>query len=178
VFETWFILGTYALYAQHDVRSPLRSMAVRVGTSIAVMATAWFVSGSAVLLLLGVALTLGSLAGAVHIGLRLKHRVASGGSSVLPSLGRTLVACLAMATAAFATTLMFRGVHTHVGYLLELVVAGSAGLAVYFGVQAAFRAPELRLLRPSAWRRSLDAGTGPGATTKGVGAASDDAPSA
>ncbi len=153
VFETWFILGTYALYAQHDVRSPLRSMAVRVGVSIAVMVVAWFVGGSAVLVVLGVALTLGSLGGALHIDLRLRKRLPRGGSDVGRSLARTTLACVAMGIVAFGVTLVFPSVHGHLGYLIELAVAGMVGLGVYVAIQAAFRAPELQMLKRSAWRR-------------------------
>ena len=165
VFETWFILGTYALYAQHDVRSPLRSMMVRVGVSLAVMAVAWFVSGSAVLVVLGVALTLGSLAGAVSIDLRLRRQLPRGGSQVLRSLARTTVACAGMAVTAFAVTLVFPSVHGHLGYLIELAVAGMAGLAVYLAVQAAFKAPELRMLKRSSWRRDRSANEATGSTS-------------
>jgi peptidoglycan biosynthesis protein MviN/MurJ (putative lipid II flippase) len=154
VFETWFILGTYALYAQHDVRSPLRSMAVRVGVSLAVMTAAWFVSGSAMLVALGAALTLGSLGGALHIDLRLRRRLPRGGSHVGRTLARTTLACAAMGIVAFGVTLVFPSVHGHLGYLIELAVAGLAGLAVYVAIQAAFRAPELHMLKRSAWRRN------------------------
>ena len=43
--ESWFILGTYAFYGRLDVRTPLRSMVVRVGVSVGLMALTWGVRG-------------------------------------------------------------------------------------------------------------------------------------
>ena len=61
--ETAFILGTYALYAQEDVRAPIRSMLVRVATTVILMIPATQAHGSQVLLLIGVAFSAGSFVG-------------------------------------------------------------------------------------------------------------------
>jgi putative peptidoglycan lipid II flippase len=70
--ETWFILGTYAFYAREDVGSPLRSMALRVAVALGCISTALLTRGSSVLLILGLAMSLGSVAGSAHLWRRLK----------------------------------------------------------------------------------------------------------
>jgi putative peptidoglycan lipid II flippase len=148
VGETWFILGTYALYSRQDVRAPLRSMLVRVSITLSVLLIAWHSRGPAVLATLGLALSLGSVAGAAHIGWQLKKRLPRTDASLPRSLGRTMVASLVMAGAVSLTTLALgRVAHSHLIQVLEMAVAVLVGLATYLGVQAAWRAPELGWLK-------------------------------
>jgi putative peptidoglycan lipid II flippase len=161
VGETWFILGTYALYARHDVRSPLRSMAVRVGVALGFMVVAWMTRGPKVLVMLGLALSAGSLVGAVHIGLRLKGTLPRTPHSLFRSLGRTVTASLVMAAVTYLTALALGGLaHSHLSQIAVLAVTVLVGLAVYTGVQAAWRAPELGWLKTalSGFRPVLRAG--------------------
>jgi putative peptidoglycan lipid II flippase len=152
VGETMFILGTYAFYARQDVRSPLRSMAVRVGVSLTLMTAAWLSHGPQVLALLGLSLSAGSLTGAVHIGLRLRRALPSGDHQLLRPLGRTLVAALVMAVPAYLATLLLG--HLGGNHLVEVgtMVAGAmVGLIAFLAAQAALHSPELAQLR-SGWR--------------------------
>jgi putative peptidoglycan lipid II flippase len=148
VAETWFILGTYASYARHDVRSVLRSMSLRVGVSLALMLAAWTAHGPAVLIVLGVALSGGSLLGAVHIGWRLRGKLPGDGVRLVPTLTRSLVASSAMLLSARGALWWLHGfVHNKLTELLVLAVAGIVGVASFAGIQAACRAPELGLLK-------------------------------
>jgi putative peptidoglycan lipid II flippase len=147
--ENWFILGSYAFYARLDARTPLRAMIVRVGVSTSLMAATWWIRGPLVLPMLGLSLSAGSLAGAVHVWSRL-HSVLppappSGGGS--PGV-RVIAASLAMLAPAAATA-WFAG-HVWHGQLSEVAtVLASAivGVAAYLVLQTWLRAPELRWLR-------------------------------
>jgi putative peptidoglycan lipid II flippase len=149
VAETWFILGTNALYAQHDARTPLRSMAIRVGVSLVVMAVARAVGGGSVLVLLGVALSAGSLAGAIDLWVRLRRRLPDGRFSLPRSLGRTGLAATVMGGAVFVVTLAFGHGVGHVKAVIEIAVGSLVGLVVFGATQMALRAPELGWLRSS-----------------------------
>jgi putative peptidoglycan lipid II flippase len=161
VAETWFILGTYALYAQHDARAPLRSMAIRVGVSLVIMVVARVVGGGSVPTLLGIALSAGSLAGAVHLWVRLRRRLPDGTFSLPRSLGRTALAAAVMAAAVFAVTIVFGHGDGHARALIEVIVGGVVGLVVFGGAQALLRAPELGWLKSSiVGRRRAATGSG------------------
>jgi putative peptidoglycan lipid II flippase len=148
VGDTWFTLGTYAFYAQQDVRSPLRSMGVRVAVSLSCMTLAWLARGPAVLVLLGCAVSLGSLIGAAHVGWRLRARLPRGEFGLLRPLAKTMAASAIMAAAVLAVTLGLRGLpSTKPAQLLVMAAAGLTGAGVFLGVQAAWGAAELTWLR-------------------------------
>jgi putative peptidoglycan lipid II flippase len=154
VGETWFTLGTYAFYARQDVRSPVRSMVLRVGVSLCLMVVAWMARGPAVLVLLGSSLTVGSLAGAAHVGWRLRGGLRRTDFRLAPSLGRTFAASAIMAIFAYLTSRMLHPFSTtRLGELVVLSAAALVGAAVYFGVQTWWRAPELSWLRSGLTRR-------------------------
>jgi putative peptidoglycan lipid II flippase len=158
VGETWFTLGTYAFYARQDVRSPLRSMAVRVAVSLSCMALAWRAHGDAVLIILGLALSLGSLAGAAHVGWRLRSGLPRGRLSLVRRLAQTLAASAVMLVAVRLTVLALdRLPQTRPAQLLTMASTATVGLAVFLGVQAAWRAPELGWLRSALGRGELPA---------------------
>ena len=148
VGETGFILGTYALYAKHDVRSPLQSMAVRVGVSMTLMVPALMAKGPTVVTLLGLSLSAGSVAGSVYIGTRLRPHLLRTGSTLFRSVARTVAAATAMGLAEFvvAWQLVSR-VHTHAAEVGQVALAGLAGLGVFLAIQTTLRAPELASLR-------------------------------
>ena len=146
--EARFTLGTYAFYARQHVRSPVRSMAVRVAVSLAGMAVAWQARGPLVLVLLGCSVSLGSLVGAAHVSWCLRKQLPRGRLSLLPSLARTAGASMAMAAAVFVTMLLLRGLSSgRPAHLLVMVVVALVGIAVFVGAQAAWGAPELAWLK-------------------------------
>jgi putative peptidoglycan lipid II flippase len=162
VGEAWFILGTYAFYARHDVRSPLRSMAVRVAVSIGLMGMAWSTRGPQVLALLGVALSTGSVIGALHLWVRLGKRLPGHGRSPLRSLVRALVSSLVMIVPAELIALALGRLlpSTELNEALAMVAATVAGLVTYLGAQAVVHAPELAWLRTGMTRRRARRGGG------------------
>jgi putative peptidoglycan lipid II flippase len=148
VGETWFILGTYAFYARQDVRAPLRSMILRVSVAVAGMSVALFSHNAVVLLVLGLAMSIGSLAGSVHLWAKL--RATSGGGSIpVRSLTRTALASLAMSIPAMLTAWslsLWIGGH-ELGQIFVVLGAAVVGLGTYLMLQRAWGAPELALLR-------------------------------
>jgi putative peptidoglycan lipid II flippase len=158
VGEAWFTLGTYAFYARHDVRSPVHSMVIRVGVSLSCMVIAWLVGGPALLVLLGVALSLGSLVGAAHINWRLRRQLPRAEQSLLRPVARTAVASSAMVVPAYLVTFALRGLpETKPAQLLAFSSAALIGAAMFLGVQAAWRAPELGWLKDGLIRKRLPA---------------------
>jgi putative peptidoglycan lipid II flippase len=149
--ESWFILGTYAFYARLDARTPLRSMAVRVGVSAALMAASWPVRGALVLPMLGLSLSIGSLAGAAHAWSKLRAVLPpdAGDDGGSPGI-RVLTASLIMLAPATATVWIGSRVsHGHLFEVATILVAAAVGIATYLGLQSWWRAPELRWLRRS-----------------------------
>lgn len=149
IAESWFILGTYASYARLDARSPLWSMVVRVGVSVGIMALTWSVQGPAVLPLLGLALSAGSLAGAAHAWLRLRSGLpAPSSSAARSSAARIAAVSLVMLVPAVAVAWAVSRLGS--GQLLDvfaMMAAAVAGAATYLAIQARLRAPEIAWLR-------------------------------
>lgn len=161
VGETWFTLGTYAFYARQDVRSPLRSMMVRVAVSLTCMAVAWQTQGSTLLVLLGLALSVGSLAGAAHVGWRLRRTLPRTELSLLRPLLQTALASFIMAIPVFLVTLALRGVvSTKPAQVLAMGLAAFVGMAVFFGVQTALGTPVLAWFTGALGRGRLPRGPG------------------
>jgi putative peptidoglycan lipid II flippase len=161
VGETWFILGTYALYARQDVRSPVRSMAIRVAVSLALMTVAWTAHGTAVLALLGLAISVGSLAGAADIAWRLRDGWRHRDGALLRSLARTMTASIALGITAYLTTRVLGGAaHGHVGHCLEVAAAVAVGSVAFLGVQKLLGAPEIQWLKAGVGRGRPRAGSG------------------
>jgi putative peptidoglycan lipid II flippase len=163
VGETLFTLGTYAFYARQDVRSPLHSMAVRGGGFLVLIVLAWRTEGSAALIMLGVAYSLGTAVGTLHIGWRLRSQLPRTGFSLLRPLARTVIASLVMIVPAYVTTLAFSGLpSTKVTQLAAMTTAALVGIAVYLGVQVLWRAPELGWLKSALVRKHLSHHSGDG----------------
>lgn len=148
VGETWFILGTYAFYARQDVRAPLRSMVVRVGVALACMSISVLAHDLAVLLALGLAMSVGSVAGSIHLWSMLRSPARRERVPLL-HLVRTIGASLAMAVPAFITAswLSDRAAGNELGEIVAVLAAAVVGAATYLLVQRAFGAAELDMLR-------------------------------
>jgi murein biosynthesis integral membrane protein MurJ len=148
VGETLFTLGTYAFYARQDVRSPLRSMAVRVTVFLLMIALAWRTQGPAVLIMLGLAYSLGTVIGALHIGWRLRSQMPRTEFSLLRPLARTVAASLLMIVPAYLTALAFSGLPaTKLTQLAAMTATALVGIVVFLGIQALWGAPELGWLK-------------------------------
>jgi peptidoglycan biosynthesis protein MviN/MurJ (putative lipid II flippase) len=141
-----FFVGTTASYAQADAKTPLRAMALRtvlaaVGMAIAVISA----DGIALLVGLGLVIAASDLVGATYLVRRVRSQLGRGGPSARAALQRAVVGAAAMVapTAALGALL---GSDDRLGATLEVVVAGSVGLAVYLGVQLLLGSPELKAL--------------------------------
>jgi putative peptidoglycan lipid II flippase len=163
VGETWFILGTYAFYSRRDVRSPLICMAVRVGTSIGLMSLAWSVHGTAVLIVLGLAFSAGSLGGAIMVGQRLRASLPRGTVPLFRPVLKTLVASVLMAIPAYLVGRIGSGPDAARMTQFAVLAGGAViGVLVYGAIQRSWHAPELTWLRSglAGVRRRSGAATG------------------
>jgi putative peptidoglycan lipid II flippase len=144
----WFTLGSYALYSQQNVTSPLRGMVIRAVTTLLLMIPAVMTDGARSLALIGLAMAGGSLIGAVYV-----HRQATKGLpatdySVARSLGRTALASVVMLVPAGCAWIALSGLpESKLGDVVRLAVAGSVGALAFFAIQAWLKAPELRMIR-------------------------------
>jgi murein biosynthesis integral membrane protein MurJ len=145
--ETWFILGTYAFYARQDVRAPLRSMVIRVVVVASVLSFALITHRPVLLLVLGLAMSAGSVIGSVHLWARL--RASSGGTLPVRPLARTAAAaCITAVPAALTAAGLSRWIGAHeLGQIAVVVGATMTGAGAYLLSQRALGAPELGLLR-------------------------------
>jgi putative peptidoglycan lipid II flippase len=157
--ETWFILGTYASYAREDMRTPIKPMGIRVGTSIALMLLVTPVTGDFFLPLLGLALSLGSFAGALRMTVLVRRKlavdskVATGtleGPKLRSTMLRSLVASLLMVApawcAAFLVDQLWNG---KAAEIMALALAILVCIVVFVGTHALLRSPELDWIRSS-----------------------------
>jgi murein biosynthesis integral membrane protein MurJ len=148
VGQTAFMIATYASYAKKDTRSPMRSMIVQATVCLALASAALFVHGRTVLLVLGLALSAAVTAAACHLMARLWRDLSGHGTRRLgPSLARFAAGALVMAGPAWLTATAVQGWFGRpFGSRLGVAAGAAVGCAVYVGVQAVLRTPELRLL--------------------------------
>jgi peptidoglycan biosynthesis protein MviN/MurJ (putative lipid II flippase) len=155
--ETVFLVTTYACYARNDTKTPLWAMLVRVGIGLALAWPALLLDGSAVLLVLGLAWSIGGLAGAVYLAHRLLRGLRSsdprgqqphGPEPLRRALPRIVAVSAVMApvawgvatgTEALLPDFLSAGTQSLLGVLVASVVGGF----VYLGLQSYLRAPEL-----------------------------------
>ena len=148
VGQTAFMIATYASYAKKDTRSPLRSMMVQATVCLCVASAALFVHGQAVLLTLGLALSVAVTAGACHLTVRLWRDLRGHGTQRLtPSLVRFAAGALIMAGPAWLTATAVQGwLGRPFGPRIGIAAGAAVGCAIFVGLQLVWRTPELRLL--------------------------------
>jgi peptidoglycan biosynthesis protein MviN/MurJ (putative lipid II flippase) len=148
VGETWFILATYACYARGEVRIPLQSMVVRVGITVVLMMVAMLAHGPVVLVLLGLSLSFGSLAGASRIGWKLRPVLPQFGSSLMRPVAR-IGSLSAVAMIPVVPTLVYLDHITRSRLLQtgELAAALVCFFGLYLVLQTWVGAPEIESLR-------------------------------
>ena len=138
--ETAFMVATYACYAREDTRTPMRAMVLQLAICVAGASFAPSMQGPAVLAVLGLSMSAGALISSGYLIFALLRGLGGG----TEPLGRPLLRILG------AAVLMAVPAHVVAGFVAERAggVAGVAagatlGAAIYFGVQAGLRAPEL-----------------------------------
>jgi putative peptidoglycan lipid II flippase len=160
--ETAFLVGTYASYARGDTRSPLRSMLVKFGTCLALLAVALTARGPAVAPMAGVAVAVAAVAGAVHRISALLRSLPAGGERLLPAVLRTGLAAVLMAGPLWVGGRLLAPIDGQLGALAGAAVVCLLGATAYLGVQALLRAPETGwVLGALSQRRAAYATRGP-----------------
>jgi putative peptidoglycan lipid II flippase len=143
--QTAFQITTYACYARKDTRSPLRSMLLQAVICLGLAGAALLVRGTAVLLILGLAVSVSVTVAACHLTGRLWRKLSRGGEGRLaPSLARFAAGAVIMAGPAWLTAMEIQHwLGRPAGPRLAVVAAAVAGCAVYMGFQALWRSPEV-----------------------------------
>jgi murein biosynthesis integral membrane protein MurJ len=142
--ETAFLVATYACYARKDTRTPLRSMTIQAAVTLTLASLALRLHGTAVLVMLGLAFSAGSLLGAWHLWAHVRRTARAGTARLWPSLARIAVAAALTAIPTSAIAMLgARMGHGRVASLATIVAAVVLGAATFVGIQALWRAPEL-----------------------------------
>jgi putative peptidoglycan lipid II flippase len=145
VGQTAFLIATYASYAKKDTRSPLKSMVLQAIVCLSVASTALRLHGSAVLLMLGLALAAAVATAACHLMALVWRDLTGGGTQRLtPSLAKFVVGAVIMAGPAWVTaTTIPHWLGRPLGPRVAIVAAAAVGGAIFLGLQGMFRTPEL-----------------------------------
>jgi murein biosynthesis integral membrane protein MurJ len=147
VGQTAFMIVTYASYARKDTRSPLHSMILQTALCLAVVGLSLLVRGPAVLVMLGLAVSVSVVAAACHLTARMWRNSARGTQRLAPSLARFTAGAAIMAgpawlIATFASGWLGRPLGPRVG----IVAATLAGATVFVAVEALWGAPQVSWL--------------------------------
>lgn len=146
--ETYFTLGSYALYAQQEVAGPLRGMALRVGASLLLMIPAFEVHGAATLFVIGAATAGGSAIGALYVCRLVRGPLPRSNYSLSRSVLCTALASGTMILPAAIAWVTLAGLAgSREGEIFRLAVSLIVGAATFVLVQIRMKAPELGLLR-------------------------------
>ena len=145
VGQTAFMIATYASYARNDSRSPLISMLLQAAVCLGLVSTALLVHGWAVLVVLGLALSVAVAVAACHLTVHVWRGLSRSGSQRLaPSLGKFLVGAVIMAGPAWLTaTAIPHWLGSPFGARVGITAAAVVGISIFLAVQAAWRTPEL-----------------------------------
>ncbi|TMD88317.1 MAG: hypothetical protein E6I78_01135 [Chloroflexi bacterium] len=155
VGQTAFMILTYACYARKDTRTPLMSMLLQATICLGLASTALLVKGPAMLLVLGLALSLSVATAALHLGTRVWPTLRlSGTQRLLPSMARFVAGAAIMAGPAWiAADAVSHWFGQSLGSRLGIAAGVLAGLTVFLGLQALWRTPELGWLAGGLRRR-------------------------
>jgi len=155
--QTAFSILTYASYARKDTRTPLVSMGLQAALCLGVASTALLFHGPAVLLILGLALSLSVCAAAVHLSVRTWRSLSRRGTErLIPSLARFAGGAAIMAWPAWLVADTDNSwIGRSLGPRPAIAAAVVVGAAVFLLLQALMRSPELGWLvggLTSRWR--------------------------
>jgi putative peptidoglycan lipid II flippase len=154
VGQTMFMIATYASYAREDTRAPLRAMRVQAIVCVGLTAMALMLDGTAVLVVIGCAWSLGSLAGAAHLHRQLRRDLPRGTVRLAPRLLRVCVGAAVMAVVVWVVqSRVIESMDGRGGSVVGVLAATLAGIATFVATQAALRSPELAWLLSGVGRR-------------------------
>ncbi len=145
VGQTAFMILTYACYARKDTRTPLMSMLVQTTVCLGLASTALLLNGPAMLLVLGLALSLSVAAAALHLTAQVWRNLGRGGTQRLaPSLARFVAGAAIMAGPAWLVAeAVPRWLGGSLGPRVGIAAAVLVGAAVFLALQALWRTPEM-----------------------------------
>ena len=149
IAQTAFMIGTYASYARKDTRSPLSSMMLQTAVCLALASLSLLVQGTAVLLMLGLAVSGSTALAACHLMAKIRRTLGGRGSikELAPSLARFAVGAAIMAGPAWVTARAVSGwLGRPLGPRVGIIAAALVGVAVFVAVQALWRTPEVTWL--------------------------------
>lgn len=139
--EALVVVGTFAAYALRDARTPLRAMVLRTLVTLAGVGLALVVTpGPAVILTLGLALSVGNLASAWQLLHRLRPDVRPVARRLVAPVGRTALASALMSGPAYIVALW---VGERSAPVVGVAAAGLVAGAIFLAVQVRLRSPEL-----------------------------------
>jgi putative peptidoglycan lipid II flippase len=147
--EAGAVVATHAAYAQQDARSPLYSMLLRTLVSgVGMVGAMLFAHGIAVVIVLGLAVSVGNVLGTLYLAGVLRSSLPHTGDRLGPSLGRAVVASAVMIVPAYLLASYLPLVLPIPGkHLAALLLAAVAGVLAYLAAQRAWGSPELMALR-------------------------------
>jgi putative peptidoglycan lipid II flippase len=139
------MIMTYACYARKDTGTPLRSMLLQATICLALASTALLVRGPAVLLVLGLALSVSVASAALHLTTSVWRNFGHAGSQRLgPSLVRFVAGAAIMAGPAWLVTeAVAHWLPGSVGSRVAIGAAVLTGAAVFLAVQTWWRTPAM-----------------------------------
>lgn len=147
--EAGSVVATHAAYARGDARSALRAMVLRtVVSGVGMVAALLFTSGIAVVVVLGISVSVGNLLGTWYLAGVLRAALPSGAARLGPPLLRAALASALMIVPAYLLASYLPSlVHLPGKHLAALLLASAAGLMAYLGIQKALGSEELENLR-------------------------------
>lgn len=147
--EAAWVLGTHAAYARKDAAGPLRATVLRLAVTAVGMLVAFLAfRGTAVLVVLGLAVSAGNLVGAWHLVAGISRHLPAGDERLTPAVLRTVGGSFAMAGPALAVAQWAPGLLAgRWADLLGIAAAGLLGMGIFLALQRAWHSPELGELR-------------------------------
>jgi putative peptidoglycan lipid II flippase len=156
VGEAVFAFSTNVSYALRDARTPFISNALQTGISLAFMLLALTATADVtVLLILGMALSLGNLTGAWHLVHGVLSRLPPSSGTLAPAVLRTVCGSLLMAGPTYLVAVLLQ---SHVNDLMGILVASGLGAGVFVALQRMWRSPELAFFLGGLSRSRPDGG--------------------
>ena len=143
-----FMIATYASYARKDTRTPLRAMMLQTVICLGLASITLAVHGLTVMVVLGLATAVPIAVAGCYLVTRVWRTLGHRGSQrLIPSLGRFAVGAAVMAGPAWlVATVVPHWLTGPLGPRVGIFTAALVGLAIYVGVQALWRTPEVSWL--------------------------------
>ena len=145
--ETLFLVSTYACYARKDTGRPLRAMIIQVAVCGGGIAVAEHFRGADLLTGLGLAMSAGSVAGALYLVRSLRRQLPRGGGPTFLPFRQTIIASAVMAVPAWVVgSFLASRLTSAPGRVATMLVVSLGGAGIYFAVQAALGAEQMQWL--------------------------------